>query len=138
MNLVKNAFVMSAIGYCPLIWAFSNKTNINRVEKIVTSACRLVDNGSETNSFISAHRYHCEILLREIFMCKNELSPQYMHEVFEFKTPSHYSLRNEDTLVRHRVRTTRNGLLSLSHVGAQLWDTIPHEIRSSQTWQAGF
>ena len=56
-----------------------------------------------------------------------------MHDVFEFKAPSHYSLRNDDTLVRRRVRTARNGLLSLSHVGAQLWDTIPLELRSSPT-----
>ena len=133
MLLVAKAFIFSTIGYCPLVWSYSNKTNINKLESLRRALDCLLNENSQPYVTLPIHRYHCEFLLKEIYMSSQQLSPSYMREVFEFKPQSHYGLRNKSTLLRDPVRTTRHGLLSLRHVGAKLWDTIPEEVKCSPT-----
>ena len=126
-----NAFVMCETSYCPLIWSFSNKRNLGIIDRIHKGANRVICGNSQLTSSFSAHRQHCELLLSEIYKVNSGTGPSYMDELFHFKNHTRYDLRNSSTVLRRRVRTTRHGLLSLSHVGAQLWDSIPNSIKNA-------
>ena len=121
---IVNSFVASETNYCPLIWSFSSRSSLSKIERIHVKASALVcDNNSDT-----MHRLFCERLLKEIFKTKLGLNPSYMQTVFRFKNP-HYNLRNGVAIVRNRTKTTKHGLQSVSYIGAQLWDSLPMSVK---------
>ena len=61
------------------------------------------------------------------------LNPAYMQSVFTFKENQRFDLRSGDTLMRNRIQTTKFGLQSVSHIGAQLWDSLPSQVKSANS-----
>ena len=128
-----NAFVMCETSYCPLIWSFSNKRNLGIVERIHRGVNRAIRGNGHPTLNLPVHRRHCELLLREVFKVQHDIGPSYMGDVFQLKDHLRYALRNGNTLLRHGIRTSRHGLLSLSHVAAQLWDTVPASVKNASS-----
>ena len=126
-NVLASSFIVSEFGYCPLIWGFSNRSLIAKINRIID---RSGYSQCDTSSY-DIHRKHCNSLLKEIYKTKTGLNPAYMREVFPFRGDTGHSLRSGDTLQRNRIRTTHNGLQTVSYIGAQLWDNLSHQVKSA-------
>ena len=130
-KLLADTFVTSQANYCPLVWNFSTRKVLNSLERLQSKSSNLV---SSTDG-ISIHRRNCETLLSEIYKTKFSLNPSYMQDVFPFKC-FHHDMRNPDALVRNKMRTTKYGLNSVSHIGTLLWETLPASVKNLESHEA--
>ena len=133
LRLIANSFVKSETSYCPLIWSFSSRGLMNKIERINERVHRIVSDSEAEIEPRAMHRLFCERLLHEVFKTKMDLNPSYMQTVFKFKENQRFDLRSGDTLMRNRLKTTKHGLQSVSHIGAKLWDSLPPTVKSAET-----
>ena len=132
LRLIANAFVNSETSYCPLVWSFCSRGSMNKIERLNKRVRHLVGFSADSESK-SVHRLFCERLLTEVFKTRLHLNPAYMQSVFTFKENQRFDLRSGDTLMRNRIQTTKFGLQSVSHIGAQLWDSLPSQVKSANS-----
>jgi len=133
LRLIANSFVNSETSYCPLVWSFSSRSSLNKIERVNKRVHKLVTDVEAKEDPKMMHRHFCECLLKEVYKTKFNLNPPYMQKVFNFKDNQRFNLRSGDTLVRNRIRTTKYGLQSISHISAQLWDSLPATVKSAQS-----
>ena len=126
---IVNSFVSSELNYCPLVWSFTSKTSLAKLQNLQDRVERM----SPGHDHVSIHRRNCETLLKEVYKTKHSLNPSYMQDVFRFRNSAAYSIRVPRDLDRFRVRTTRHGLQTASYIGAQLWDALPITVRDAET-----
>ena len=87
-----NAFVLSKLLYCPLVWMFCNKQLNNRINKIHERALRTVYNDHqcifeellERDHSFTIHERSLQKLAVEMFKLNNELPVQLVCENFNF------------------------------------------------------
>ena len=124
-----HSFVASQTAYCPLIWSFSNRTAMAKLERVNEKANSLfLDTTQKADT--NLHRRYCESLLKEVFKTKFDLNPSYMKSVFPDRICP-YNLRSGDSIARNRIRTTKHGLQKVSHIGTQMWDSLPESDKTA-------
>ncbi|XP_057309202.1 uncharacterized protein LOC130647380 [Hydractinia symbiolongicarpus] len=129
-NVIANSFISSIFNYCPLIWGFSSRDLLHKVNSIHSRANRLLCDRIENECRISIHEKFCRKLLKEVFKTKMKQNPSYMNDVFVFKNTA-YSFRASSSLERCRTRTTKHGLLSVSYIASKLWEKLPNSVRNA-------
>ena len=135
-NLLASSFVISEFGYCPLVWGFSSRSSVMKINRIISRSGYSIDRSHDASGSFDIHRMHCMTLLREIYKTKMGLNPEYMGDVFPFRADMGYCLRSGDTLNRRRIRTVRDGLQTPSYIGAQLWDSLEPSIKAAPDLKA--
>ena len=96
------SYIYSNFLYCPLIWMFSSKMNINKINRCHKRALRTVYDNFELdfnsllaiNSDITIHTRHLQFLMVEVYKALKALSPEFMHNLFETKETK-YDLRKK-------------------------------------------
>ena len=132
------AFIMSQFNYCPLIWMMHSRKIENFINRIHERALRLVygdKNASfeellERDSSVSIHQRNLQCLAIEMFKILKGFAPTIMNELFEYKEPCSYDIRNRSEFKRTNVRTVTYGENSISHLGPKIWDLVPAEMKS--------
>ena len=65
-KVLAHSFVASQTAYCPLIWSFSNRTVMEKLERFNEKANSLfLDTTQKANT--NLHSHYCESLLKEVF-----------------------------------------------------------------------
>ena len=123
-KLIMNSFITSQFSYCPLVWMFHSRRLNHRINRIQERALRI--NGS-----LTIHQRNLHILVTEINKANNGISPVLMKEMFEFPE-SKYNLRNTKT-ISYRIRTTKYGTETISHLGPKIWDMLPAECKDANS-----
>ena len=126
------SFIMSNFNYCPLIWMFTSKTSLSKLENIQKRALRFVldDYQSDYNDLLqNANVPGIKIMLLrylaiEVFKCINEINPAYLNEMF-IRKECPYALRDSSILMRPNVNLTQYGLKSFRSYGAKIWSHLP-------------
>ena len=116
---IYKSFIMSNFNYCPVIWMFTSKTSLSKLENIQRRALRfvlddyqtgypdLLQNTNVPGIKIMVLRY----LAIEVFKCVNEINPAYLNDMLTRKQCP-YALRDSSILVRPKVNLTQYGLKS--------------------------
>ena len=73
-----------------------------------------------------------QLLLIEIYKTINILNSSFMAEVFVTNVVP-YNLRGSTNFVLPKARTNLYGIDTVRFVGQKLWQTLPKEIKESQT-----
>ena len=85
-----NSFIMSNFNYCPVVWMFTSKSSLSKLEDIQRRALRFVldDYTSDYHELLNkadvpgvkimALRY----LAIEVYTCVNGLNPKYLNDLF--------------------------------------------------------
>ena len=81
---------------------------------------------------MSIHQKNLQILATEIYKTKNDLGPKIMKDTFHLQKP--YNLRNDPELQRRRNRTVYFGTESMSSLAPKIWELIPSDIRSANSF----
>ena len=130
---IYKSFIMSNFNYCPIVWMFTCKKSLDRIENIKKRALRFVLDDYESS-------YHdlliqCEVsgiksmtlrlLAIEVFKCVNKLNPEYLNEMFTIKKCP-YDFRDTSILERSKSNTTKYGLKSFRNYGAKIWNLQPN------------
>ena len=129
---IYKSFIMSNFNYCPLIWMFTSKTSLSKLENIQKRALRFVldDYQSGYNDLLqNANVPGIKIMLLrylaiEVFKCINEINPAYLNAMF-IRKECPYALRDSSTLMRPKVNLTQYGLKSFRSYGAKIWNHFP-------------
>ncbi len=140
LELTMTSFVMSHFSYCPLVWMFHDRKSNNKINKIHERALRIIHKDSTSNfeelliksNSVSVHQRNLQLLQTEISKTVNNLNPAFMAEVFVSKDMP-YSLRGNNNLVLPKARTNQYGIDTIRFIGQKLWQTLPREIKESQS-----
>ena len=116
---IYKSFIMSNFNYCPVVWMFTSKSSLSKLEDIQRRALRFVldDYTSDYHELLNkadvpgmkimALRY----LAIEVYKCVNGLNPKYLNDLFTIKKCK-YDLRDDSLISRNKVSTTNHGLKS--------------------------
>ena len=123
-----------------IIWMFRDRKSNNKINTIHERALRIIHKDSTSNfeelliksNSVSVHQRNLQLLLTEIYKTVNNLNPSFMAEVFVTKDVP-YNLRGSNNLALPRARTNLYGIDTIRFVGQQLWQTLPREIKESQS-----
>lgn len=113
-----NANIYSIFNYSPLIWGFSSRGLLHKINSIHSRANRLLCDRVENECRISIYNTFCRTLLKEVFKTKVNQNPFYMNDVFAFRKTA-YSFRASSSHKRRRIRTTNHVLLSVSYIASK-------------------
>ena len=140
LKRIMKTFILSQFNYCPLVWMSCDRTLNNKINRIHERALRIAykDMTSDYDTMLlrdNAVRIHIrnlQLLMTEVYKTKWELNPSFMKEIFVEKRSS-YGLRGCHDLLLPQVRTTCNGLETISFRGCRLWQALPNDIKQSET-----
>ena len=135
---IYKSFIMSNFNYCPVVWMFTSKSSLSKLEGIQKRALRfvlddytsdyveLLDKANVPGMKIMALRY----LAIEVYKCINGINPKYLNDLFTIKERK-YQLRNVSIIDRDKVQTTNHGLKSFKDNGAKIWNSLPNSCKSA-------
>ena len=135
---IYQSFVMANFDYCPLVWFFTSRSSISKLEKIQERALRFVlkDSVSCYDELISKAKMDAfrvsavKKMATEVFKILNHISPGYFENYFQ-KARNPYNLRDNNKLVQPMKLTTSHGIKSFQYYGAHLWNSLPTDIKSA-------
>ena len=136
-----NSFIYSNFDYCPLVWIFSHKKSLNKIESLHKRPLRFLLNNYE-NSYeqLLERSGKCNMNLQwirflciEIYKTIDSLNPDFMKSIFEMK--------KNNRVVRERYKLNLNiprtnqvtfGTNSLKSYGPKIWNALLFNIK---TWK---
>ena len=140
LELTMTSLVMSHSSYCPLVCMCHDRKSNNKINKIHERALRIIHTDSTSNfeeiliksNSVSVHQRNLQLLLTEIDKTVNNLNPSFMaEELFNKDVP--YGLRGGNNLALPKARTNLYGIDTIRFIGKKLWQTLPKEIKESQS-----
>ena len=139
-RILMKSFFDSQFSYCPLIWMFINRGTNQKINRLHERSLRILYK-DDTSSFeelltkdnsVTVHSRNIQLLAIEMYKVKNNISPNYIREIFPFSN-SNYNTRTSNTFERPRVNTVVWGSETLRNLGPQIWGLIPSDIKNSST-----
>ena len=140
--LIYKSFILSNFNYCPLVWHFCSKKLTYKLERLQYRALKIVFNDYKSDydtlldriKMPSLHINRIKQLAIEIFKCLHNISPTYIQELINVKSPK-YSFRNTNTLEIPIVNTTTYGKKSFRFEAPKIWNSLPNAIRCTTDYK---
>ena len=133
---VFHAFIRSNFQYSNIVWHFTSKPSILKMEKIQRRALRIVFN-DYTSSYAdlllkanvsSLYVSRLKNILIETFKTINKINPQFLHDLFEIND-TEYALRDPLPLLPPKFHTTTYGRNSFTFEASKLWNNLPNDLK---------
>ena len=134
-ELLVHAAVGSRLDYCNSLLYGSNKTLINKLQKVQNAGARLISRRRKCQSvsdvLISLHwlRVEARIIFKHlvfVYKCIHHMAPECLVELIEFHDVDRLLLAYKHYLSSQARR-------SFSYIAPKLWNNLPDEIRFSPT-----
>ena len=131
------AFFKSQFNNCPLVrmsWIRYLSTKINRLHE----RCLLIVYDYKKSNFnellvkdasVSIKHQILQKLVVEMFKVSRSLSPEIVHEFFQFREQISYKLRQRSQFQIPFVHSVFSGTNSLKFLGQKIWAVVPNEIK---------
>ena len=134
---IYGALIPPHFDYCSSVWDGLNITLNDKLQKLQNRAARVITKSQydaspatflvSWDNLLTRRKKHKAILM---FKTINDLTPFYLHELFESGSTG-YNLRNsEHTLFVSKPRTNY-WKRSFSYSGAVLWNELPQNVRTT-------
>ena len=137
------AFILSHLNYCSVIWLHCGKTNVEELEKNNERCLRFVFNDlhSTYDELLDYVNQPClqdrwtHNMLTLTYRARNGNIPVYIKKLLNIKDTT-YNLRGQHLLNVPRVNTTTYGLHSFRYFASKLWNSLPNSLRTAPTTNA--
>ena len=137
-------FVLSRLDYCNSLLFGCPQYLLNKLQKVQNNAARLVRRVSKTDHMsphlASLHwlpidsriQYRLSTLC---YNCLNSTAPDYFTELLRIYKPASQHRSSSDTSIFciPTARTLSLGQRSFSYAAPAVWNTLPYDVRSSNT-----
>ena len=141
--LIYNAIVRPYFDYCSEVWDVFGAAQSKRLQKLQNRAARIILNVSnDVEHNIALHALGWEPLQMErkkdkakiMYKLLNKMGPKSLTNLFSYKSEkTNYHLRDISSGLCLPKPRTNNMKNSFMYDGAQLWNSIPKEIRESKS-----
>jgi hypothetical protein len=139
-KIIYNSYISSNFNYCPTVWMFAGKTNMEKLEKTNKRALRFVVNDNEAEydqicrdeNELSIYKRCIKAAAIQMYKIKNQLAPAYIQNLFTRKE-SVYDIRDNDLFNIPRFKTVNYGKKSFRYYGAKLWSNIPTNLKEKNS-----
>ena len=133
---IYTSFLWSNFNYCLLVYFFSSRASIDKMQKLQECALRFVlkDSISDYETLFSKSDFDSfrissvKTMAVEIYKILNDMGPEYLSTLFS-KSNVPYQLRDGNKLTQLLKRTTTFGIKSLAYFETYLWNMLPHHIK---------
>ena len=130
-KLLANSFVNTQFGYAPLIWMFTSKNSMMKINKIHRRTLRVVyDDYNSTfeellasHNAISIHQKDLKHLAIDVYKSLANLNPEFIWPFFKNKSIP-YNLRNGNICILPPARWSHYGINSVQFRGSLLWNNL--------------
>ena len=114
---------------------------INKINRLHERTSRVVysDYTSSFEGFLnkdnpfSIHERNCQSLAIEIYKFLNELSPDFLNNVFYKNSSNPFALGNRQELYSRNLKTVRYGTETVSYMAPKIWRKVPETIEMSSS-----
>ena len=139
-KLYFNAYILSNMDYCCVIWSRCNKSSISKISILQKRCAKIIlrkpirtpslslFREMEWLSFENRCKYHTAILVHK---CLQGHTPSYLQAIVHFANNKSYTLRsttNKD--ISHVKTNTKFGTKSFSYAAMEIWNAIPIYVRN--------
>ena len=143
--LFYNAYIRPHLEYCSVIWGNSTNLNIQKVTKLQRRACKLILMSEYTHLEESCDRLKILSFDEIVFLNKakimykiaNNIAPMYLINLFQRRNASDDTISNLRSVANRKFLIPKSKLNlfknSLSYSGAIIWNSIPLEIKNSNS-----
>ena len=139
-KILVHAFITSHIDYCNSLLYGIPKHQINRLQKVINAAARVVcllprfDNITPTLMRLHWLPVKHRVIFKIVLLVCNALHgfvPKYIGDMLTYKQSNNYSLKSDEQMLLHVPTTCRKSLVdrAFSKAGPTLWNLLPYEIR---------
>ena len=133
-----HSYVLSAFGYCPIIWMFCGKSFNEGIDRVQRIALRVIYNDYISNytdllskgNHLKIHEINKRKLLIEVYKCLSNTNPSFLTNLFKIK-PIRFNLRTSNLLELPNSNTLTYGLKSITYRGSMAWNNLPDQIKIS-------
>ena len=137
---IYTSFIASNFNYCPLVWFFTSRESIDKIDKIQERALLFVLKDHISNykelllrsGFDSFRIYAAKCLMIELYKILEGMTPNYLSELF-VKADTPYNTRDKCKLIQPMNRTTAYGLRSFQYYGAHARNMLPAHMKAAQS-----
>ena len=135
---IVKTFVTSQFNYYPFVWIFHSMKLNDRINSIHERTWRLVYRNNKAtfeellgkNNSVTVHHTNLQLFATKIFKVRNDLAPDIMKEVFQFKNTT-FNLRSEgNTFLSRKIRTTYHRLNSIQHFSPKIREKVPKDMKT--------
>ena len=134
--------IESQFHYCPLIWMFCSKTDMQKVEKVQYKSLQVVyknymgtyDELLALDNKLKIQQRHLQFLAIQIYKSRNKFNLSFMWKTYKEKNIP-YSLRRVIPLFIPNADTQKYGINSLNFRGSVLWKNLPIMLKECKSLQ---
>ena len=117
----------------------SHRTN-HKIKRLQEGSLRIIYNDDissfdellQIDNSVTVHISNIHLLAIEMYKMKNNISPNFISEIFP-KSDSSCYLRNSNDFITPRVNTVFWGNETIRNIGPKIWALIPLNIKISPT-----
>ena len=128
---IYKSLIMSNFNYCPVVWMFTSKSSLSKLETMKIRALRFVldDYASDYYDLLKTvdvpgmKTVALRFLAIGVYKCINGLNPKYLNDLFIVEKCK-YDLRDDSVINRNIAQTTNYGLKSFKDYGAKIWNLL--------------
>ena len=121
---------MTGLSHYTLYSLYIASTLRHSFSKIVRCTVSALLSLSDTSPL---HIKRMKLMACEAYKIINELSPTYTRDLINVKV-SQYNFRNEHQASLPQVNSTRYGLKSFRYEAARIWNSLPNNIRTAESF----
>ena len=134
------SFFDSQFCYCPLIWMFISRSTNHKINRLQERSLRIlykddISSFSELlqkDNSVTVHTRNIHLLAIEMYKVKNNISPNFISEIFS-KSDNSCNLRNSNDFITPRVNSVFRGDETIRNIGPKIWDLLPLDTKISPT-----
>ena len=129
---------LAVTNYCPLIWLYSGKLGMDKIEKTNKRALAFITSDTESNyeelcrnqKQLTIYKRCIKAVAMQMYKIKNHNTPIYIQELFNARL-TNYDMRDNDKFTLPSFNSISYGKKSFRYYGAKLWNNIPFEIKQN-------
>ena len=139
-KILINSFIDSQFNYCKLIWMFHSRKLNSKINRLQERSLRIIYDDDKSSfeellnkdGSVTIHHRNIQALAIEMYKVRNNLSPQIMTDMFQFRT-NRPNTRNDNEFWVPMPKTTNYGSESVKYLGPKIWNILPKVLKDLST-----